>query len=122
MGDTLITMIVDDKQAMLECLLETQRQGMEYTDECLKVLADKYHADMSKVDRQEFSYGPTGYILECGALEKDVMPPEEYLAERLSHYSNHGLAFCGLTREQYEQTVQLTMPCTATSPAPQGVS
>lgn len=104
MGDTLITMIVDDKQAMLDYMLETQRIGMEYTDECLKVLAKKYQADMSKVDRQEFSYGCVGYILDCSALEKKIMPPEEYLAERLSHYSNHGLAFCGLTREQYDST------------------
>ncbi len=102
MGDTLITMVVDDKQTMLQCLIETQRMGREYADKCLKVLADKYHADLSKVDHQEFAYGPTGYILNCGALNKDVMSPEDWLDDRLSHYSDFGLLRCGLTRQQYE--------------------
>ncbi len=105
MGDTLITMVVDDKQAMLKSLLEMQRLGSEYAAECLKVLTDKYHADMSKVDRQEFDYGPTGYILDCQTTGQVPMSPEKWLDDRLAHYSNHGLKEFGLTREQYENSV-----------------
>ncbi len=105
MGDTLITMVVDDKQTMLQCLIETQRMGREYADECVKVLTDKYHADMSKVDRQEFDYGPTGYILNCQATGQTPMSPEKWLDDRLAYYSNHGLAEVGLTRKQYENSV-----------------
>jgi len=98
-----ITILVDDKQKMLECLLAEREAMKPYLDECIDVLISA-GASADKIDRESFSHGVHGYLGDCSMFGKTPITPFEFVKGTLDQYSNIGLAECGFSRETYEKS------------------
>jgi len=96
---------VDDKQAMLDALLAGHDEAKRYAQLCVQILVGTYGAARDEIDQETLFEGVYGHHIGCAAKGEAVLPPEEFLKQRLAAYSDYGLSKCGLTREQYEKKV-----------------
>lgn len=93
---------VDDKQAMLDALQSSLDEAMAYVKLCRAILINRYGACPDSIDMESLRDGAMGQMIQCAIHGASPLLPEEWVADRLSSYSDHGLKKCGLTRGQYE--------------------
>lgn len=102
----VISIIVDDKQAMIDHLQNVLSQGDNFFNECCNVLVDEWGADRSKII-DDFRDMCRGQIIGVIVDKKEFTPPAEYVAENLELLCRTKMIYAmGMTYPQYRQELQ----------------
>lgn len=105
MPDTKIVIHVKNKQSLINFAQDKVTKAEAYAQELLNVLIEIYGAYPPGIDHELLLQEALGTLISCTIKETSMPAPADYVAWRLSSYSDIGLKKCGLTRDKYTQAV-----------------
>lgn len=93
---------IDDKQELIDALQLALTEGNKFAKEMFDILVNEWGADKYQIDQIGLIEMGTGHLVDCCIRDVSPTPYRKYISDRLSAYSDYGLAKKGLTRKQYE--------------------
>lgn len=102
----VISIIVDDKQAVIDHFQSVLSEGDNFFNECCKVLVDEWGADRSKIT-DGFRDMCRGRIIGVIIDGKNMPDPAEYVAENLKLLCLTKMIYAmGMTLPKYRQQLR----------------
>lgn len=102
----MVKNILQVPPSFLRYAQKTIKSGDDYAKLMFDTLIDQYGADPKNIDRETLAEQGTGQIIRAIIQGREPTPPQDLLADRLPNYSDRGLAKHGLTRAQYNKSIQ----------------
>lgn len=103
---TKIIMQVEDRQELREALQVALAEGEKFAHHLFSILISEWGADKYRIDQIRLIEMGTGHLINCCVKGISPMPYRDYLAARLSAYSDSDMSTMGLTREQYDRVTR----------------
>ena len=99
----IIMQVEDEQELMIEAIQMALTEGEKFAKKLFDILIGEWGADKYSIDQICLIEMGTGHLIDCCIKNISPTPYRDYLAARLSSYSDSGLSTMGLTRKQYDR-------------------